>query len=79
MSTVDVHERDITVDAMKEELRENPFRLEERKIPIVITHDTREEEHDGNTPLVSAAKYGNVSVLRFLLSEGADVNAENDV
>ncbi len=52
---------------MQIELRLHPSRLEEK--------DLEWEE----TPLISSAKFGNIAVVEFLLSIGANIHAKNKV
>ncbi len=62
----------ITVEAMQIELRQQPWRLEEEY--------GREDVYgldNGNTPLISSALHGNIAVVKFLLSLGANVEARN--
>ncbi len=65
-SRVGIHEIDITVAAMKKELTAHLHRLEEKNCRSF-------------TPLMAAAMYGNVNVVRYLLSCGADVEASDTV
>ncbi len=67
MSTaaVDIHSKQITLEALREELVINRKRLEEKKT--------------GKTPLMVFAEFGNVALCEFLLSIGAKVNASNAV
>ncbi len=72
MTVVNIHAQLITRVMLETELRLHPMRLEERK----------EWEHDrdeGNTPLTSAAMFGNIPVVEFLLSIGANIEAKNEV
>ncbi len=62
---MNIHSDQISLDALREELRENRRRLEERK--------------RGKTPLMSFAEFGNVPVCEFLLSVGANAHAKNAV
>jgi hypothetical protein len=39
--------------------------------------DAKSADRDGNTPLITAARYGNMNVVRHLLTAGADVGAKN--
>ncbi len=55
----------ITLEAIQDELRAFPSRLEEKK--------------EGKTPLISSAEFGNDLVCEFLLSLGANVEAKNEV
>ena len=43
-----------------------------------LIDDANEQDSDGNTPLMYAAKYNNSSVVEALIKEGADVNAQNE-
>ncbi len=84
MNRIDVHDIDMTVEILKEELRVNPSRLEEKKVP---NEEEEKEEvgkeddecEDGMSPLTAAAKFDNVAVVKFLLSVGANVKASNKV
>ncbi len=58
-----IHERDVKLELVREELRLDITRLEERF------------EHE--TPLMAAAKSGNIEIVRYLLSLGANLEAEN--
>ncbi len=73
ISAVDVHSEHITLDMIQEELRVNPWRLEEKK--GANDWDT----HEGNTPLISSAAFGNLEVCEYLLSVGANIKAKNTV
>ncbi len=75
-TVVDIYGEDITMETIQEELRANPSRLEEKK-----DSDSRyrQDFDEGNTPLISSAKFGNYPVVEFLLSVGADVEAKNQV
>ncbi len=66
-----IHTKDIPVGAMQAELREHPWRLEEK-------HDDEGDE-SGNTPLISSAMHGNIAVIELLLSLGANVEAKDMV
>ncbi len=72
---VDIHSNHITLATLRDQLRANPTRLEEKKVKKDDGFDCQEE----NTPLISAADFGNVSVVEFLLSVGANVDAINKV
>ncbi len=68
---VDIHYNNITLEKLQNELRMNPWRLEE------IKYNTSDEHLKMNTPLLSAAAFGNVVVCEFLLSLGADIEAQS--
>ncbi len=70
MSTVDIHSDHVRLNALQEELRIRPLRLEEHKVIF---------PHAGMTPLLSSAKFGNIAVCEFLLSIGANIEAKSDV
>ncbi len=70
ISAVDVHSERITLDALQEELRTNPSRLEEKK---------GNGWDEGNTPLISSAGFGNLEVCKYLLSVGANIESKNKV
>ncbi len=73
-AAVDIHAGDVTLEAIQAELWQHPLRLEEKKQRKGMY------EHDvGNTPLMTASKAGNVNVVAFLLSLGANVEAEGKV
>ncbi len=67
VQVVNIHSSRITLEEMQVELRVHPLRLEEK------------ETFWGNTPLMSAAKFGNVAVVEFLLLIGANIHAKNNV
>ncbi len=71
---VDIHSELTTLDAFQEELRINPSRLEEWEVGINKLHPQVE-----NTPLMSAAVFGNSALCEFLLSVGANIDAKNEV
>ncbi len=71
ISAVDVHSQDITLEALQEELRINPSRLEEKK--------GGNYWDQANSPLISLADFGNLQVCEFLLSVGANIDAKNTV
>ncbi len=73
-SIVDVHAKDISLESVQEELRLHPLRLEERRERRQVFDD-----EIGNTPLLSAVKAGNISVVQYLLSLGANVDSRNKV
>ncbi len=66
MTNVNIFAEGITLETMRDELRQQPWRLDERSVY-------------GNTPLMSAAMFGNVAVVEFLLSLGANMEAKDDV
>ncbi len=68
----DVHSFYITLEAIREELRMNPWRLEKKK-------GGSEWYSAGNTPLISSTVFGNLEVCEYLLSVGANVEAKNSV
>ncbi len=68
-SVVDIHAEDVTLETIQAELMLHPLRLEERK----------EEGEVGCTPLIAAATSGNVALVKFLLSVGANIEARNEV
>ncbi len=72
--SVDIHSPDITVKAIRADLRKNPRRLEEKKEGSI-----RDDPLAGNTPLMSSAEMGNIAVCEFLLSVGANIEAKNAV
>ncbi len=72
-SYVDIHEG-VILETIQSELRLYPSRLEEE----IEMKQVRNTDDVGNTPLMSAAKTGNVAVVDFLLSLGANVEAENN-
>ncbi|MDR3278435.1 MAG: ankyrin repeat domain-containing protein [Oscillospiraceae bacterium] len=39
--------------------------------------DAKSADRDGNTPLITAARYGNTHAVRYLLTAGADAGAKN--
>ncbi len=65
---VDIHAEDVTLEAIQVELTHHPWRIDEKRS---VGFD--------DTPLGTAAKAGNVAVLVFLLSLGANVEAKNEV
>ncbi len=67
---MDLHVHDITSEAMEEELRVNPVRLEEKKTVNDIV---------SCTPLMAASYFGNIDSVRILLSAGANFKATNEV
>ncbi len=62
---IDIHSEHIRLEAIQDELRVNPSRLEEEK--------------EGKTPLMSSAEFGNDLICEFLLSLGANVEAKSEV
>ncbi len=62
---VDIHSKHISLEALQEELRVTPSRLEEKKA--------------GKTPLLCSVDFGNIAVCEFLLSLGANIEAKNEV
>ncbi len=64
-----LHIMGISAKAMQEELRARPLRIEEKK----------DFSYFGGTPLMAAACFGNVNVIRFLLAAGANIEAKNEV
>jgi ankyrin repeat protein len=40
--------------------------------------DAKSADRDGNTPLITAARYGNSVAIRYLLTAGADAGAKNN-
>ncbi len=69
MSTkVQIHSSCITQEEMQVELSAYPSRLEEKNDYFL-----------GDTPLMSSATFGNIAVVEFLLSIGANVHAKNEV
>ncbi len=64
---VDIHAKTVSLETIQAELRLHPWRLEERGCSV------------GKTPLTSAAEAGNVAVVEFLLSLGADMEAKEAV
>ena len=70
---MDIHSEHITLDALQEELRINPCRLEEKK------GGNGWDPTEGNSPLTSSAGFGNLEVCEFLLSVGANIEAKNKV
>ncbi len=64
---VNIHSSRTTLEELQVELRIHPSRLEEKE----MTH--------GFTPLISSAFFGNIAVVEFLLSIGANVHAKNKV
>ncbi len=73
-SIVDIHAKRITLDTIKTELSLHPLRLEER-----CEMRNFGDADVGNTPLMTAARAGNISVVVFLLSIGANVEATKEV
>ncbi len=71
-----IHSKHIALDAIQEELRLNPWRLEEKKVKY---NDTHFDSHVGNTPLMSSVRFENVAVVEYLLSIGANSEAKNEV
>ncbi len=74
ISAVDIHSEHITLDALQQELRINPWRLEEKK-----GGNGWQSTDEGNTPLISSAEFGNLQECEFLLSVGANIEAKNTV
>ncbi len=74
MEAIDFHSEHITLEALQDELKVNPTLLEERR-----AGNSSDLPHAGNTLLMSSAQFGNVVVCEFLLSVGANVQAENQV
>ncbi len=72
ISAVDFHSKHITLDALQEELRVNPWKLEEK-------NGGTQWDFGGNTPLISSAAFGNLKVCEYLLSIGSNVEAKNKV
>ncbi len=70
VEVINLHNEHITVKEMQEELRVNPLRLEEKMLVDV---------YDRCTPLTAAAYFGNVAVVEYLLSAGANIEATNQV
>ncbi len=68
---LDIHSEHTTLEELQEELRANHLRLEERKVGICSGKDT--------TPLMSAAGFGNVEIVKFLLSLEANIEAKDQV
>ncbi len=73
ISAVDVHSKHTTLDSLQEELRVNPWRLEEKK------EGNGWELHTGNSPLISSAAFGTLKVCEFLVKVGANIEAKNTV
>ncbi len=67
---INLHAEEITVETMQEEIRVNPVRLEEKK---------KFRSFGPCTPLLTAIWFGNVAVVRFLLSSGANIEARTEV
>ncbi len=67
MSTTFVITAQTSEEAIEDILREYPFKLEENM------------DSSGNTPLMIACYLGNVGVVQYLLSLGANVQAKNNV
>ncbi len=70
---VNIHSKRITLDALQEELRMKPWRLEEKNV------GDRDHIFAGSTPLMSSAAFGNLEVVKFLLSVGANIEAKHEV
>ncbi len=68
---VDIFAVDITLESIRDELKVHPWRLEERDVDV--------GNGMGNTPLMSAADFGKVDVVQFLLLLGANIEAKNTV
>ncbi len=66
MTNVDIFGEGITLETMRDELRQHPWRLEEKSV-------------NGDTLLMSAAKFGKTAVVEFLLSLGANIEAKDSV
>ncbi len=74
-SVVDLHSNQITLDVLRNELRTNPSRLEERKERDKHYRDLRA----GNTPIMTAVCFENMEMCEFLLSVGANIDSKNEV
>ncbi len=88
---INLHDKNITLSIIQSELREHPSRLEEKK----RREDDDEHRDramwnefgleyssvfdNGCTPLMSAAEFGNVMVVEFLLEIGAYTEAFDKV
>ncbi len=70
--SIDLHSNHIALNELQNELRAEPLRLEEKKVELYSSYS-------GNSPLMSAAAFGNVVLCEFLLSLGANVEATNEV
>ncbi len=64
---VNIHSSLITLEELHVELRLHPSRLEEKEMGW------------GNTPLMSSVIIGNIPVVEFLLSIGANIHAKDKV
>jgi hypothetical protein len=74
---VNIHYRHLTVEMLESALTADPHRLDEmyRLGPNSrINYDT-----SPGTPLLAAVKYGNLPVVRALVSRGADLNLAYEV
>ncbi len=60
---IDIHSSRITLEELQVELRLHPSR----------------EKYWGTTPLILAARFGNIAVVEFLLSIGANIHANSKV
>ncbi len=78
-SVVNIHSKHIVLKALQDELREKPWRLDEKKSKNTSKCFFMGDPNEGNTPLMSAAKFGKFSVCEFLLSIGSNIEAKNEV
>ena len=65
-TNVNLHSPDVTIEQFAAEIAENPERLEE------VTFN-------GCTPLIQACYHGNLKLVEWLLEQGADIEAKDNV
>jgi ankyrin repeat protein len=63
---INIHSPDVLIEDLDQELAENPDRLEEVSF-------------NGWTPLIAACNYGNIEITKWLLENGADIHARDNV
>ena len=64
--SINLHSPDVTIEQLAAEIAENPERLEE------VTFN-------GCTPLIQACYHGNLKLVEWLLEQGADIEAKDNV
>ncbi len=74
LSVVDVHSEHVALDLLQDELKRNPWKLDEKKVG-----NGPWDPHEGYTPLMSASAFGNAVVVEFLLTLGANKEAQDEV